>query len=60
MSPLYLYKNKLLVVGSKLAISENCCCNTPTVTPSISPPPEPPPPSPSLELLSPLPPLPHD
>ena len=53
MSPLYLYKNKLLVVGSKLAISENCCCNTPTVTPSLSPPPEPPPPSPSLEPLPP-------
>jgi hypothetical protein len=53
VSPLYLYKNKLLVVGSKLAISENCCCDVPppTATPSPSPPPEPP--SPSSEPLPP-------
>lgn len=29
MSPLYLYNNKLLTNNSKLAVSQNCCCEAP-------------------------------
>ena len=37
MSPIYLHTGKILLRNNKIATNQNCCCVTPTFTPTLTP-----------------------